>query len=66
MIYLFPLVTRVVPSPLVAIVALTAVTIGFDLPLNRVGNMGEPPSTLPWFALPAVGCSRDRRRHPCR
>ena len=53
-IYLFPLVTRAVPSPLVAIVALTAVAIGFDLPVNRVGDMGELPSALPWFALPAV------------
>ena len=53
-IYLFPLMTRAVPSPLVAIVALTAVAIGFDLPVNRVGDMGELPSALPWFALPAV------------
>ena len=53
-IYLFPLLTRAVPSPLVAIVALTAVAIGFDLPVNRVGDMGELPSALPWFALPSV------------
>ncbi|MFC5069074.1 SulP family inorganic anion transporter [Flaviflagellibacter deserti] len=53
-IYLFPLVTRMVPSPLVAIAALTAVTIWTGLDVRTVGDLGELPSTLPVFALPQV------------
>jgi SulP family sulfate permease len=53
-IYLFPRLTRAIPSPLVAIVALTAAALYFDLDVNRVGDMGELPSALPFFALPQV------------
>lgn len=53
-IYLLPRLTRAVPSPLVAIVILTATAIYFDLEVNRVGDMGELPSALPFFALPQV------------
>ena len=53
-IYLFPRVTRAIPSPLVTIVVLTAITLWLDLPVNRVGEMGKLPDSLPFFALPAV------------
>lgn len=53
-IYLLPLVTKVIPSPLVAIVVLTAVAWGFGFDLRTVGDLGELPSTLPVFALPQV------------
>ena len=53
-IYLFPRLTRAIPSPLVAIVVLTLAAIYFDLDVNRVGDMGELPSALPFFALPQV------------
>ena len=53
-IYLFPLVTRAVPSPLVCIVVLTAVAIAVGLDVRTVGDMGELPSTLPVFLLPDV------------
>ncbi|MEQ8394644.1 SulP family inorganic anion transporter [Thalassobaculum sp.] len=53
-IYLLPRLTKVVPSPLVCIVVLTALTIGLDLDLRTVGDMGELPSTLPVFLLPDV------------
>lgn len=53
-IYLLPRVTKVVPSPLVAIVVLTAVAIGSNLEVPTVGDMGELPSTLPFFLLPDV------------
>lgn len=56
-IYLFPLVTKVVPAPLVAIVALTLFTVFAGNPFPTVGDMGELPSTLPFFALPAVSLS---------
>ncbi|MDX2378305.1 MAG: SulP family inorganic anion transporter [Acidimicrobiia bacterium] len=45
---------RIIPSPLVAIVALTALAIAFDLQLPTVGDMGELPSSLPIPGLPDV------------
>jgi SulP family sulfate permease len=53
-IYLFPYVTKAVPSPLVAIVILTAVAIFFKLDIHRVGDMGALPDALPSFLLPNV------------
>jgi SulP family sulfate permease len=53
-IYLFPFVTKRVPSALVSIIALTAFTLFSGIKLRTVGDMGELPSTLPFFALPQV------------
>ncbi len=53
-IYLLPRVTKVVPSPLIAIVGLTLFAVFSGSPLSTVGDMGALPSTLPFFALPAV------------
>ena len=53
-IYLFPYVTRVIPAPLVAIVALTAIAAAFHLDVRTVVELGELPSALPAFALPVV------------
>lgn len=53
-IYGLPLLTKVVPSPLVAIVALTAAAVAMGLQTHTVGHMGELPSTLPFFHIPAV------------
>ena len=53
-IYLFPRLTRAVPSPLVAIVALTIFAIAMQLEIPTVGDMGELPDTLPTFLLPDV------------
>ncbi|AFZ68934.1 SulP family inorganic anion transporter [Deinococcus peraridilitoris] len=53
-IYLLPKIIPAVPSALVAIVALTAVAIFTGANVRTVGDMGELPSTLPFFALPQV------------
>ncbi|MDQ3287454.1 MAG: SulP family inorganic anion transporter [Pseudomonadota bacterium] len=53
-IYLFPLLTRAIPSPLVAIVVLTAVAVALDLDIRTVSDMGELPDSLPVFLLPNV------------
>lgn len=53
-IYLFPRLTRAVPSPLVAIIVLTAISIYGGLFVNTVGDMGELPSALPSFLIPNV------------
>ena len=53
-IYLFPMVTRAIPSPLICILALSAIAIGFGLDIRTVGDMGELPSTLPMFLIPDI------------
>jgi SulP family sulfate permease len=61
-IYLWPRVTRAVPSPLVAILVLSAVSIAFDAPVNSVGDMGALPQGLPSFALPEVPLNSETLR----
>jgi len=53
-IYGLPRVFTAIPSPLVAIVVLTAFTMATGLKLHTVGDMGELPNELPFFALPQV------------
>jgi len=53
-IYLFPYVTRRVPSALVSIIVLTVFAIYSGVKLRTVGDMGELPSSLPFFSLPEV------------
>ena len=53
-IYLLPRVTRAVPSPLVAILSLSALSIALGLDVRTVGDMGELPDSLPVFLLPEV------------
>ena len=56
-IYLFPympVVGRILPSPLVCIVALTAVALLLGMDIRTVGDMGELPDTLPVFLWPDV------------
>lgn len=53
-IYLFPYITKAIPSPLVTIVVLTAVSITLQLDIRTVGDMGTLPDSLPLFLLPQV------------
>ncbi len=53
-IYLFPYLTKTIPSPLVAIVILTAAAIFLGLDIRTVGDMGQLPDSLPLFLLPEV------------
>ncbi len=53
-IYLLPRVTKAVPSPLVCIVVLTAVSMATGLDIRTVGDMGQLPDSLPAFLLPDV------------
>lgn len=61
-IYLLPRVTKAVPSPLVCIVVLTAISMAMHLHLRTVGDMGSFPDQLPAFALPQVPFSFDTLR----
>jgi len=53
-IYLFPYLTKAIPSPLVAIVGLTAVTLFMGLDIRTVGDMGQMPDSLPVFLIPDI------------
>ncbi len=56
-IYLFPLlpvIGRLLPSPLICIVALTVVAMFTDMGIRTVGDMGQLPDTLPIFLWPEV------------
>ncbi|SLJ97634.1 SulP family inorganic anion transporter [Novosphingobium mathurense] len=54
MIYTLPRLTKAVPSPLISILVLSAISISMGLPVHTVGDMGELPSGLPSFGLPQV------------
>lgn len=56
-IYLFPYVPKIgklIPSPLVCIIVLTALAMSVGLDIRTVGDMGQLPDTLPIFLWPDV------------
>jgi SulP family sulfate permease len=53
-LYLFPLLTTAIPSPLVTIVTLTALSFVLGLDVRTVGDMGALPDTLPVFLIPDI------------
>lgn len=58
-IYGWPYITKAVPSPLIAIVVLTAFSIFMGLDLRTVGDMGQLPDTLPMFLMPDIPLNFD-------
>ncbi|WP_434982595.1 SulP family inorganic anion transporter [Xanthomonas arboricola] len=61
-IYLLPRFTTAIPSPLVAIVVLTAVCAYWHIDIRSVGDMGRLPDSLPVFLLPDVPLTWDSMR----
>ncbi|MCW2615307.1 MAG: sulfate transporter [Frankiales bacterium] len=61
-IYGLPRVTGAVPSPLVAIVVLTTLTVAAAVAVPTVGDEGELPDSLPQFGLPDVPFSLETLR----
>ncbi|WP_409253254.1 SulP family inorganic anion transporter [Bacillus sp. SCS-153A] len=53
-IYLLPYFTKAVPSTLVAIVAVTILSITMNYGVRTVGDMGTISQTLPQFLLPNI------------
>ena len=58
-IYLLPRLTKAIPSPLVAIVVLTALAMFMGLEVRTVGDMGQLPATLPMFLIPDIPLNLD-------
>src|SRR6056300_2055275 len=53
-IYLFPYISKAIPSPLVAIIALTVLAIVLNLDIRTVGDLGDLPDSLPIFLIPEI------------
>ncbi|MDB5522455.1 MAG: sulfate permease [Rhizobium sp.] len=53
-IYIVPRITTAIPSPLICILVLTLVSIGFHLPVMTVADLGKLPDSLPIFGWPEV------------
>lgn len=53
-IYIFPRFTKVVPSPLVAIIVISIIAIATKSDVRTVGDMGAITSALPAFFIPNV------------
>jgi SulP family sulfate permease len=56
-VYLFPRLSKSIPSPLVAIVVMTIAAIATGLNVQRVGDIGEITRNLPMFHIPQVSFS---------
>ncbi|MGH8000770.1 MAG: SulP family inorganic anion transporter, partial [Brasilonema sp.] len=56
-VYILPRFFKSIPSPLVAIVCMTIVAIATNLPIHRVGDIGNITNTLPSFHLPHIDFS---------
>lgn len=53
-IYLAPRLSTAIPSPLICIVVLTAVSLWVPMPLKTVADLGALPTDLPAFLIPDV------------
>ncbi|RCX18921.1 SulP family sulfate permease [Anaerobacterium chartisolvens] len=53
-VYLFPRITKVVPSPLVAIIVMTVLAVYTGINVRTVGDMGNITGALPIFHIPNV------------
>jgi SulP family sulfate permease len=58
-IYLLPYITKAVPSPLIAIILLTIITVIFGIDVRTVGDMGQLPDSFPIFLLPQIPLNLD-------
>nr|WP_246031859.1 SulP family inorganic anion transporter [Salibacterium salarium] len=53
-IYLFPKISKAVPSTLIAIIAVTILAVSIGINTQTVGDMGGLPDTLPVFLIPEI------------
>jgi sulfate permease, SulP family len=53
-IYCVPRISTLIPSPLICVVVLTAISVLAPMPLHTVADLGRLPSSLPALTLPHV------------
>jgi SulP family sulfate permease len=61
-IYLVPKLTTAIPSPLICILVLTAISMAFPMPLRTVADLGRLPSSLPSPTIPHLPLSWETLR----
>jgi SulP family sulfate permease len=61
-IYLAPRLTTAIPSPLICILVLTAISVAVPMPLRDVADLGRLPDDLPGFMLPHVALTFETLR----
>ena len=54
LIWAAPKVTKFIPAPLLAIGITTAIVLGFDIDVPRIGDLASMAGGLPAFAIPSV------------
>ena len=54
LIWLTPKLTKIIPAPLAAICLVTALVLGLDLGVSRVGDLASLSGGLPSFSIPSV------------
>src|SRR5699024_8972425 len=53
-IFLAPKLTKKIPAPIISIIVVTALVLGFDLNAQLLGDLGTISSDLPKFSIPSV------------
>ena len=53
-IWLLPKITKIFPATLTAILSISLLVIGFDIPLPNVGDLASVKGGLPDFSIPNV------------
>ena len=53
-VYLFPRITKIIPSPLVAIIVMTVIAVYTGVNVKTVGDMGNITRALPIFHIPNI------------
>lgn len=54
MVYILPRFIKSIPAPLIAIIALTSISMYFNFDLRTVGDLGNISKSLPSFMIPHV------------
>ena len=53
-VYLFPRLTKAIPSPIVAIISITVIVYLFNIDIKMLGDMGQITKELPRFLIPDI------------
>ena len=53
-IYLFPKITKVIPSPIVSIIVITIIVYLFNISIKNLGDMGRITNDLPKLSIPTI------------
>ncbi len=58
-VYLMPKLTKAVPSPIIAIIAVTIIVFIFNIDVKTLGDMGKITTELPEFLIPNIPFNMD-------